>query len=66
MEEDNTGESGTEEIAGKTRVVYFYASGNTERVVEVIAEITGASCLNWCRWKLIQMKIWIGRIITAV
>lgn len=41
MEEDNIGESGTEEIAGKTRVVYFYASGNTERVVEVIAEITG-------------------------
>lgn len=41
MEEDNTGESGTEEIAGKTLVVYFYASGNTERVAEVIAAITG-------------------------
>lgn len=41
VEEDNTGESGTEEIAGKTLVVYFSASGNTERVAEVIAEITG-------------------------
>lgn len=40
-EEDNIEESGTEETAGKTLVVYFSASGNTERVAEVIAETTG-------------------------
>lgn len=40
-EEDNTEESGTEETAGKTLVVYFSASGNTDRVAEVIAGITG-------------------------
>lgn len=41
VEEDNTKESDTEETAGKTLIVYFSASGNTERVAEVIAETTG-------------------------
>ena len=40
-EEDNTEESGTEETAGKTLAVFFSASGNTERVAEGIAGITG-------------------------
>lgn len=39
-EEHNTEESDTEETAGKALVVYFSASGNTERVAEVIAETT--------------------------
>lgn len=40
-EEDNTKERDTEETAEKTLVVYFSASGNTERVAEIIAETTG-------------------------
>lgn len=39
--EDNIEESDIEETAGKTLVVYFSVSGNTERVAEVIAETTG-------------------------
>ena len=40
-EEASAEEVSTEEAEGKTLVVYFSATGNTERVAEMIAEATG-------------------------
>lgn len=40
-EETSVEEESTEGAEGKTLVVYFSATGNTERVVEMIAETTG-------------------------
>ena len=40
-EEASAEEVSTEEAEGKTLVVYFSATGNTERVAEMIAETTG-------------------------
>lgn len=40
-EESAAAENSTEDAEGKTLVVYFSASGNTERVAEVIADATG-------------------------
>lgn len=40
-EESTAAENSTEDAEGKTLVVYFSASGNTERVAEVIADAAG-------------------------
>lgn len=40
-EENSADEESTEGAEGKTLVVYFSATGNTERVAEMIAEATG-------------------------
>lgn len=40
-EDTNTEETGSSEADGKTVVVYFSATGNTEKVASVIAEATG-------------------------
>lgn len=47
---EETEAADTESTGGKTLVVYYSASGNTENVSNVIAKPWEPICLNWNPW----------------